>query len=94
MTAEDNPLRRIIVDSAPRGAIAATFEAIRLGAEAQADADPDLFATWMLVAGEAADGRDALIRGLPGQIVPPPAPRLTPDRLSPARPRRPGRPAC
>jgi len=39
---------------------ASVFEAIRSSAETYADTDPGLFATWMMTAAEAADGRDAL----------------------------------
>lgn len=58
-------------------AAASAFEAIRFGAEAYAGTDPELFATWLMTAAEAADGRDALLQAIPSRPAGlPAAPRL------------------
>lgn len=50
----------------------AAFDAIRISAEANTGADSEMFAAWMMVAAEAADGRDALVSALsarPSQLA-------------------------
>ncbi|HVB46250.1 MAG TPA: hypothetical protein VNF47_26560 [Streptosporangiaceae bacterium] len=65
------------------GAAASVFEAIRLSADAYAGTEPELFATWLMTAAEAADGRDALLRPAPERSAPlVPAPGIAAGQLA------------